>query len=155
MTPKKFNILIADTTCLIVLQKINFLDLLKQLSHTVLATPEIAAEFGAGMPEWIIIQSARYIELQNEINKHLDLGESSAIALASEINYDFLLIDDAEARKFAERNGLKVKGTLGMLLLAKNNGVIKLLKPYFDRIQQTNFRISQKILDNILHKAGE
>lgn len=85
----------------------------------------------------------------------VDSGEASVIALAYEIDYDYLILDDLQARKFAEQQGLKIKGTLGVLLIAKLKGVIPLLSPYLERLQKTNFRISQKLIQQILHDAGE
>ncbi|MBW4888184.1 DUF3368 domain-containing protein [Mucilaginibacter sp. HMF5004] len=64
-------------------------------------------------------------------------------------------MDDAAARRFAEGLGLTVKGTIGLLLIAKKSGLIPSLKPYFDNIQQTNFRIAQSIIDRVLKDAGE
>ena len=46
----------------------------------------------------------------------LDRGEAEAIALALQEKADWLLIDERVGRRFAQRVGLKVKGTLGVLL---------------------------------------
>ncbi len=53
------DLIVSDTSCLIVLSKIQQLDLLKSLFSTVIVTPEVVAEFGEPLPEWIIVQSAK------------------------------------------------------------------------------------------------
>jgi predicted nucleic acid-binding protein len=52
------KIVITDTSCFVLLEKINALDILHRLFSTVLTTPEIAAEYGNPLPDWVIIQSA-------------------------------------------------------------------------------------------------
>jgi predicted nucleic acid-binding protein len=153
--PKRSKVIITDTSCFILLLKLNAIDLLNQLFSEVVTTPEIATEFTHPLPQWVIVKSVRNIALQKEFLNHVDPGEASAIALASEMDCDFIILDDSAARKFAEQLGLTVKGTIGLLLIAKKSGLIPLLKPYFDSIQQTNFRISQPILDRVLKDAGE
>jgi len=153
--PKGYRVIITDTSCFSLLYKLNALDLLNELFNEVVTTPEIAAEFTHQLPNWVLVKDVVNKALQKEFLNHVDSGEASAIALASEIPYDFVVLDDAAARKFAEGLGLTVKGTIGLLLIAKKSGLIPLLKPYFDTIQQTNFRIAQNILDQVLIEAGE
>ena len=83
------------------------------------------------------------------------MGEASAMALASEIHADLLIIDDAEGRRFAKKLELKITGTVGVILSAKLSGVIPTVKPYILKIQQTNFRISDWLTSQILKDAGE
>ncbi|TEW65378.1 DUF3368 domain-containing protein [Mucilaginibacter phyllosphaerae] len=87
--------------------------------------------------------------------KIVDAGEASAIALAEEIGCDYLLTDDKAARKIAEQRGITVKGSVGLLLFAKQQGVILSIKPYLEKIQKTNFRISFALINKILIQAGE
>jgi predicted nucleic acid-binding protein len=93
--------------------------------------------------------------LQSQLIEVVDAGEASAIALATEIKCDYLLTDDRAARKFAEQHGIVVKGSAGVLLYAKQQKSIPLIRPYLDLIQQTNFRISQKLIDKLIEQAGE
>jgi predicted nucleic acid-binding protein len=153
--PESSKIIITDTSCFSLLRKLDALELLNQLFSDIITTPEIAAEFRFPLPEWVTIQKVTNKILQEEYLKFLDPGEASAIALAAEIAYDYLVLDDNDARKFAEKLGLPVTGTIGLLVLARNRGFIPLLKPYFDRIQQTNFRISAALLERVLRDAGE
>jgi predicted nucleic acid-binding protein len=148
------KIVITDTSCFVLLQKINALYILDQLFESVLTTPEIAKEFGDSLPDWVIVQPANPA-LVKEYFQQVDLGEASAIALASEISCDYLIVDDLAARKLATRLGLSIKGTVGVLLLAKQKNVIPLFRPYLDLIQQTNFRLSQQLAEQFIIDAGE
>ena len=85
----------------------------------------------------------------------MDIGEASAMALASEIQADLLIIDDAGGRRFAKKLELNIIGTVGVILNAKLNDIIPLVKPYVIKLQQTNFRISGQLTIQIIKDAGE
>src|ERR1700761_2241020 len=152
---KQSKIVITDTSCFIILEKIEAAFILNQLFTFIATTPEIAKEFGSRLPDWVHIEPVKDHGILNKYIRHVDLGEATAIALAFQIHSDYLLLDDYAARKFAEKLGLSVKGTIGVLLAAKQAGVIPAIKPYIEAIQQTNFRISTQLIDNILKDADE
>ena len=85
----------------------------------------------------------------------VDNGEASAIALSIEQGNTLLILDDNKARKLAGRLLLPYTGTLGVILKAKQLGVIAEIKPVLEKIQRTNFRFSQKSYDEILRLANE
>lgn len=89
------------------------------------------------------------------LKESVDPGEASAIALAMEISYPLLIVDDLKGRKLAIRMDISIMGTLGMLLKAKQQYIIPFIKPYINRIQSTNFRVSQAIVNYLLEQAGE
>lgn len=148
-------VVITDASCFIILHKIDALDLLHQLFSTILTTPEIAEEYGINLPEWVTVISVRDKKLQNDLAQVVDPGEASAIALAHEIESNFLITDDLQARKLAAKLGLTIIGTLGILLRAKQKSLIVLLAPYLEKISKTNFRISGELIDRVLKEAGE
>jgi len=153
--PKKFNIVIADTSCFILLDKISELDLLQKVFRTVTTTKEIANEFNKPLPSWVSIKAAanhRYTEL---LEIEIDKGEASAIALALETDDSLLILDDQKARKLAEKLRLNYTGTLGVLLKAQELGILPAVKPILQKIQQTNFRFSEKVFHEILREANE
>ena len=112
------KIVIADTSCFVLLEKINALAILHELYSTVLITPEIAKEYSNPLPEWVSVQSADK-SLIKKFRQFVDEGEASAIALASEVYCDYIIIDNLAGRKLAETLGLPIKGTVGVLLSAK------------------------------------
>jgi predicted nucleic acid-binding protein len=149
------TVVITDTSCLIILEKIGLLAILHQLFSVVLTTPEIAAEYGSPLPEWVIVLSVKDKSLQEKLSSIVDKGEASAIALAHEVENKYLITDDLEARKLSIKLGLSIIGTLGVLLRAKQEGYITLIKPFVDQMKQTDFRVSDDLYRTLLRKAGE
>jgi predicted nucleic acid-binding protein len=146
---------IADTSCLIALSKIEGIELLKELYQEVNITEEIAFEFGETLPEWIRIESVKNKKYQQLLDLYLDLGEASAIALALEKVEVLLILDDLKGRKEAEKLGFRITGTLGILFKAKKEGLITELKPYIEKLKAVGFRLSSKIEEEILRKSNE
>ena len=155
MPSAKLSLVITDASCLILLDKIEYLDLLPKLFDVVITTPEIALEYGKTIPKWLKVIKVVNHKLQDELAMIVDSGEASAIALAKEIEIDYLVTDDLHARKLSLKLGLNVIGTLGILLKAKQTGLILLLKPVFDQILTTDFRITQTLMEVVLRDAGE
>ena len=89
------------------------------------------------------------------LESNLETGESEAICLCEEIKANLLIIDDLEGRRVAERLGINITGTLGVLLLAKKEKIIDAIKPLLDNIISHDFRISDELYKEILIKAGE
>lgn len=149
------KVIISDTSCLIILNKIRELDLLRQLYETVTITLDIFVEYGEQLPDWIEVEQAKDQYRQQLLELEIDLGEASAIALALETEDSIIILDDWKARKLAERLGLSVTGTLGVIINAKKSGLISSIKPYLDKIRKTNFRISDELEQIALKEANE
>jgi predicted nucleic acid-binding protein len=146
---------IADASVLIVLDKIEQLNLLKRIYQNIYTTPEIAEEYGNPLPDWIIIESVKDKKYQKVIEMQVDKGEASAIALAIEHGGSLLILDDLRARKLAKRLGLIFTGTLGVINKAKSIGVIDKIKPIIEKLKSTDFRISEKVVEALLRKNKE
>lgn len=149
------EIIISDTSCLILLHKIGELELLKKLGKIVYVTPTIHKEFTKELPHWIRISTPQNIGYQQILELELDEGEASAIALSMDIDNSILIIDDLKGRKIAERLKLRYSGTLGLILRAKQMGVIEKVRPIIDKIKSTNFRINEKLFQTIIDEAEE
>jgi predicted nucleic acid-binding protein len=149
------KIIISDTSCLILLFNINELELLNKLYGTIITTNEVANEFGLPLPPWFFIIDPTDKKYQILLEASIDKGEASAIALASEMDDCLLIIDDLKGRKVAEQIGLKITGTIGVIVDAKLAGIIPSVKPLLAEIKKTNFRITEKLEKIILAKAGE
>ena len=85
----------------------------------------------------------------------MDKGEASAIALTSEHENSLLIIDEIKGRKAAKEMGINVTGSLGVLVAAKKIGHIQAVKPLIEKIQKTNFRISEELTERVLEKVNE
>ena len=155
VTLKMHKTIISDTSCFIILSKIEELDLLKKVYGQIITTSDIVEEFGEELPEWIIIENVNDKSRQRILELQIDRGESSAIALALEIPNSTLILGDFKARKIAQQLGIPVTGTIGVIIKAKLNGIIPSIKPYLDKIKETNFRISAEIELQALKEANE
>lgn len=149
------KIVISDTSCLVVLDKIGELPLLQKIYEEVITTPEIESEFRRPLPDWIKIQSPKNSELRRELETKLDRGEASAIALGMEIRDCTIVLDDLKARKIAESLKLEYTGTLGILVKAKELRIIQSVKPLVEKLHQVGLRFSEAVERDILMQAGE
>lgn len=148
------EIVISDTSCLILLSKIDELDLLR-ISDQVFITSTILKEFGKPLPNWIKILDPQDRHYQKILELDLDHGESSAIALSLEMDNAILIIDDLKGRKVAEQLNLRFSGTFGLILKAKKLGMIAQVGPILEKIKNTNFRFSEGLFNLVLKQAGE
>jgi hypothetical protein len=140
-------IIISDTSPLSSLALVGYLSILKDI-YTNVVIPQAVANELANLTEedirikaivslnWIQVQQAANLELvaclRNEYN--LDIGEAEAIALALELKADELLIDERLGRRETVRLGLSITGILGVLLIAKNRGLVSKVKPIMESL---------------------
>jgi predicted nucleic acid-binding protein len=139
------KLIIADTSCLIALSNVGQLHILKDLCKTVCITPEIAAEFGEPLPVWIQVVPVKDKVKQRTIHNSLDIGESSAIALALESANPLLILDDGKARRFARNLGVAMTGTAGLLITAYEGGYLHDIHAVIAMLQKQNFRLPPNI----------
>lgn len=161
-------IVISDTTPIISLIKIKSLDILGTMYKKIIIPKAVYDELIINMDhqsEIDIVQNCAFLEtkmvednlsvslLQKQLK--LDLGESEAIVLANRINADLIIIDERKARRIAKDIGLNVTGTLGILVEAKQRGLIKELKPLLDKLVKNEIRIGKKLYQDILELVNE
>jgi predicted nucleic acid-binding protein len=146
---------IADTSCFIVLEKINELSLLNKIYREVITTPEIATEFNKPLPDWISIIETKNKLVQRELEAKIDVGEASAIALGLEIPNCSIILDDLKARKIAASLKLDFTGTLGVIVKAKQLNLIDSVKPIIRKLREGGLRFSEEIEKDILNQAKE
>jgi predicted nucleic acid-binding protein len=149
------NLVIADTSCLIILSKIGELDILKNTYDEIIITSEIAREFEENLPDWIRIIDVKDSGLMTLLKGSLGSGESSALALSCEIENTIVILDDLKARKFAKSLRIKVTGTIGVIVKTKLKGVIPSAKFVLRKILKTDFRINIKMIEEAVRQAGE
>lgn len=119
---------------------------------------------GAGFPGSPFVQqavTASWLEVCSVSGKvniapELDDGEREAIQLALEIGIQRVLLDEREARQVAEQLGLQVMGTLGILLLAKQNQTILQVRPLLDAMMdKAQYWVNERLYQQVLQWAGE
>lgn len=144
------EIIIADASCLIVLQNIQELTLLQKLFGEVFISEEVKNEFGLDLPAWIKIEEIQNKVRQDALNLILDEGEASAIALSLEIKNSLLIIDEKKGRRIAQELKIKIIGTLGIILQAKEKGLIVSIEDLVMKLEKAEFRISHSLKAKIL-----
>ena len=148
------NRVVTDSACLIGLERIGQIDLLPSVFSVVFAPPAVGAECGF-TTAWLQITPVGNTALVAALQTQLEAGESETIALAMELDDVRVLLDDKKARRIAKQLGLKVIGTVGMLLRAKQVGVIDTVKPLLDALDAVDFRISAGLRQEAIRLAGE
>ncbi len=143
------EIFISDTSCLIALSNIGRLDILHDVFGEVFITDIVVQEFGYPLPSWLKTIHVNNTNKMHELEKQLDSGEASVIALALEHPDCILIIDEMKGRKIAESNNLKIIGTIGVLILAEKKGVVDNPVEIAERLMQNGFRLSAKIFNKL------
>lgn len=104
---------------------------------------------------WIRVVAIKNIDLKKAFNTVLDEGESEAIVLALQESADLILLDDYEARELARTYGLKITGTIGLLIKAKYEGDISSIEEMLKKLRKTGFWLSDDLYTKILRDEGE
>lgn len=157
--------IIADSSPLIALTRINQLEILQDLYAEVLVPPAVWEEItlrGIDRPgayeisktSWIK-QKIPDIKIVESLSILTDRGEAEVIALARVLPDSIVLLDDSQARRVAERFAIPRIGTLGILRRAKKAGLIDKLRPHTNALRENNIYIRQDLIDAVLKDVGE
>jgi hypothetical protein len=159
------TVAIADSGPLISLTRIAQLELLPRIFSEIIAPPEVWHEVtikGQGLPGADEISQVKWIKIQTPLPQLVqplsilvDAGEAQSIALAQTTPGSIILLDDARARKIAARLNIKQIGTIGLLLRAKRMGLIEKIRPHIEALIENGIYIRLKLIDAVLHEAGE
>jgi predicted nucleic acid-binding protein len=144
---------VVDSTCLIGLERIGRLDLLSALLEPVFAPPAVVAEFGSQL-QWMSVETPKSAGTVAALKLVVDAGEAEAITLAYERGCRIIL-DDRKARLAAGQLGVPITGTVGLLLKAKQAGLISAILPLLDALDSNQFRVSRALRAEALRLADE
>mgnify|MGYP001581250999 CR=1 FL=1 len=156
-------IVVSDASPLIALSSVDRLDLMQLLFGTVIIPVSVRDEVMATTAK-IVVELPSFIRVEpvaaelpvRFLKLNLHAGESEAISLALERNIQGIVLDDKQAREIATELGLKVIGTLGLLILAKRKGFLSAVSPIMSKIiERVNFRIAPSVLNRTLSLIGE
>jgi predicted nucleic acid-binding protein len=161
------RLVIADTGPVNYLILIGQIDLLSALFEKVILpatvrneltsfkAPSSVRQWIAARPIWIEVHETPPLnQTEDPALKGIDAGEKAAIELAASLHADLLLMDDRRGVSAAEKKGLRVTGTLGILDLAAQGGLADFGQAV-EQLRQTNFRIPEALLDRLLKKHRE
>lgn len=159
---------VSDAGPLIHLSWIGHLDLLKALFDEVIvpaavrdevlgadpALPGLADLRRAFTAAWLEVRDVGHSAELTQALAELDPGESQAIVLAKSAAADTLLIDERRGRSYAQREGLQVLGTIGILRTARDRGLIPAATPLLDQLRAQGFRVSSDLLEQVRQEEG-
>lgn len=146
-------IVIADASCLIALDNVDESGLLPKLYDEICVTPEVAAEVGLSLPEWAHQRSSSNHSLIRELSASLEIGEATSIALALDIPDCLLIIDEKKGRRTATQLGIRIKGTVGIILEGIERGLIEAPNTIVDRLERAGFWLSESLKSALSEKA--
>lgn len=158
---------VCNTSPIVALARAGYLDMLRAVHGEIIIPDAVFNEItvaGAGEPgalevntaAWIRRRAALDARLVTALGLELDAGEAEAIALAIECNADLILLDERAGRHAAQRMGLTVTGTLGVLIAAKDRSHLTSLRPVLDALRtEAGFWISDALYVEVLSAAGE
>jgi len=155
---------ISNNSPLVALWRLDLLSLLRDLYTEVWIPREVEKEFlgiekqfrqeALNNASWI-----KTIDLTDSesipVNNRLDPGEVSVLALAKKHDARFVIIDEKKARREARKIGLSLKGTVGVLLDAKENGLIDKIKPLLIALKRNGMHLDASIITEALQQASE
>jgi hypothetical protein len=149
--------IVSNTSPIVALDHLGELDLLRKIfDSAILIPPAVARELaGRVLPEWFEVRELRQPLSARALEAFLGAGESEALALALEVEADLVWLDDKAARRLATQLRLTVVGTLGVLLKAKEAGLIPSIRPKLDALRSLPFHISPRLQESILAQARE
>lgn len=160
-------IIVADTTPLISLMKCDCLEVLRDLFGEV-QIPEAVYKELTSNPKFTeeagVISDSEFIHMVNIEDRKmvtlfkrgtgLGIGESEAIILSDELHADFLLMDEVKGRKIATQMGIRIMGTVGVLLLAYESGILNEedIKSAIELLRGAGRHISENLFEQLLDK---
>jgi len=151
---------VVDTGSLIILYQIGLLPLLRNLYERLFIPEAVRDELAKGPSGQAILASGLEVRPVSDrgaveiLRAFLDGGEAEAIQLARELQAT-IIIDERRGRRIAKSLGLKVRGTLGILLELKRKRSIDSVKPFIDRMFERGYYLSEELVATVLRIAGE
>lgn len=159
--------IVSNTTPLIGLASIGRFDLLRQIFGNVIISQAVYREAVVeGYEEggarrdilasaWITTSPVKDRLAVDVLLDDLDLGEAETIVLAGELKADWVLMDEKKGRRKLAKMGVRHVGTIGILLTAKEKGLIPEVRPEIDHLRGRGFSLSQQVVDALLRQARE
>jgi uncharacterized protein len=156
-------ILVADCSALIALSICNRLEILEQIFGQVLVPEAVYLE--ATQPnkkqalqlKLYLEDKVRKVDMKNYVflDGFADAGETEAMLLYKQIHADKLLIDDQRGRNVAKINHIETIGSLGVLLVGKQRGLIDEVAPLLSQLNDSDIYLSKQLIATVLELANE
>ncbi|OQY83642.1 MAG: hypothetical protein B6D41_16730 [Chloroflexi bacterium UTCFX4] len=159
------DFVISNTSPLFYLHQIEQINLLRDLYSRVHVPQGVLTELRSGeklglkIPrleamDWVSIEQ---ISIAQHLRRYTELGQGELEAISLGLNSPLsrIILDDRAARDVAKENNLEIIGTIGILLAAKQKGLVTAISPLLATIRNKGFRMSESMLRDALRRAGE
>lgn len=164
-TLERERIVVSNTSPLLYLHQVGQLDLLREMYSRIRIPSAVRKELQAGAERGVAVPDALALGWIDEralterilLPTVVDLGpgEAEAIALALSSPGSLLILDDRLGRRIARLSGVTCTGTLGVLLKAKQVGLLPSVAPVIEQLQETTMHLTPELIEMVLKDAGE
>ena len=151
-------VVISNSSPLIALTHIGRLEIRYKLHAQVLIPPAVAKEVEPTvptLPRWLVVHPLALGLKPDVVGGSIGPGEHEVISLGLELRAERLILDEQPARRLANSLGLRVIGTVGLLLAAKERGFLTTIKPELDRLLEVRFFMDTELYNRVIDQAGE
>jgi len=155
---------VVNASPLIFLSRGNLLHLLRLLAETAVVPAVVAEEIARRGAEDVTARALRdnaWLQVRDtpaipDSLRVWDLGEGeSAVSWALAHPRAEAIVDDLAARRCAATLQIPVRGTLGLVLLAKRRGVIPSARNVLNQLRDSGMYLSDRVLNEALALVGE
>jgi predicted nucleic acid-binding protein len=155
----------VNASPLIFLTRVGLLEVLQEPGVPVLVPDIVMAEIsslGPTDPAAVAVKNSSWIQVVPTpaipvaiLPWGLDDGEAGVIAVALEDRDSMAVLDDLAARQCAQALNIQTQGTLGLLLVGKQLGLITAVRPHLEHLRQTGMYLTDRLMNQVLVAAGE
>lgn len=164
--PLAKNIAVVNTSPIVYLSSINQLSLLKKLFNEIYIPEAVKQELLSGgrdsfgvkeikTEKWLKTKKIKNKLAKEYLLTEIDDGEAEVIILTEELKTGTIIMDDKLGRRVAKLRGIKVVGTLRILVAAKKKGLITAVRPLIEKLKENGFWLSINVYKAILREAKE
>jgi predicted nucleic acid-binding protein len=104
----------------------------------------------ANLPEWVLVQDLAFPLRPSTVSGSIGPGEREVISLGLQLGTALLILDEQPARRLATSLGLRVMGTLGLLMAGKERGLLAKIRPDLERLLAVRFFMDQDLYDRVV-----
>jgi predicted nucleic acid-binding protein len=149
------DIAVFDASPLILFSQVGYFEMLRDVFSEIFVPTAVALEVAPSLgrlPTWI---DERPVRTTRPLPRKLGAGEREAITLATQLAANYVVLDDLPARRVAANLGLTVVGSLGLLVRARDHGLIARVRLIMDQMIARGLFATEQLYQEILTAAGE